>query len=271
MKVVCLYREERFSPGSVDKDRTIMDAVIARLQSAGAEVITNSSRDTEELLNAMQSAAERPEIVFSMVRDERLLDTLQDMEQHGVSVMNAPSGVRLCNNRYELDLLLRKNNIAVPPLSGNHGIWVKRGDASAEVKDDVTLCHTEDEVERAILSMEQRGIKSWIRQAHIPGDLVKFYGVANRFFTHSYPTDSGHSKFGLEVANGTAQHYAFDRVSLQHEADKIAQLTGVCIYGGDAIVREDGSFAIIDFNDWPTFSSCRKEAAKAIASLTTNV
>ncbi|MFS6554926.1 hypothetical protein VPJ68_05445, partial [Parabacteroides distasonis] len=37
------------------------------------------------------------------------------------------------------------------------------------------------------------------------------------------------------------------------------------MYGGDAIVTADGNFVIIDFNDWPSFSRCRDEAAEAIA------
>ena len=41
--------------------------------------------------------------------------------------------------------------------------------------------------------------------------------------------------------------------------------SGDIIYGGDAVVRRDGSFCMIDFNDWPSFSRCREEAALAIA------
>ena len=33
---------------------------------------------------------------------------------------------------------------------------------------------------------------------------------------------------------------------------------------GDAIVKGD-DFSIVDFNDWPSFSRVRKEAARAIA------
>ena len=38
----------------------------------------------------------------------------------------------------------------------------------------------------------------------------------------------------------------------------------VDVYGGDCIVSPDGSIRIIDFNDWPSFAPCRKEAAIAI-------
>ena len=44
----------------------------------------------------------------------------------------------------------------------------------------------------------------------------------------------------------------------------------VAIYGGDCIVRDDGSFALIDFNDWPSFARCREEAAAAICRLVEN-
>jgi hypothetical protein len=51
---------------------------------------------------------------------------------------------------------------------------------------------------------------------------------------------------------------------MKKTVDGLATAIGVIVYGGDAIVRSDGSFVIIDFNDWPTFSPCREEAAKAI-------
>ena len=38
----------------------------------------------------------------------------------------------------------------------------------------------------------------------------------------------------------------------------------VHVYGGDSIVSPDGTIRIIDFNDWPSFAPCRKEAAIAI-------
>ena len=44
----------------------------------------------------------------------------------------------------------------------------------------------------------------------------------------------------------------------------IADIIGIDVYGGDGIVRDDGTFAIIDFNDWPSFSPCVEEAAEQI-------
>ncbi len=204
------------------------------------------------------------DIVLSMARGEEILKML---EACGATVLNSPKGVHLCSRRYDLDLLLRKNGIAVPPTDGPYGVWIKRGDGSTEIKDDVVLCHSAEQEQKVVEGMESRGIDCWIRQAHMKGDLVKFYGVEGTFFQYSYPTDTGHTKFGLEEANGDACHHEFSVGGLRAEADRIASLTGVSIYGGDAIVKADGSFCIIDFNDWPTFSSCRQAAASAIKNL----
>ena len=101
--------------------------------------------------------------------------------------------------------------------------------------------------------------------AHVPGDLVKFYGVGTAFFQFFYPSDDGISKFGDEKRNGVAHHYAFEAERLHQEVVRLSQLVGVEVFGGDAIIDEHGRFYIIDFNDWPSFSRCREEAAMAIA------
>ena len=92
-------------------------------------------------------------------------------------------------------------------------------------------------------------------------------GIGSSFFRHFYPTDDGQTKFGDETArNGEAHHYAFDVSALQSEVERLAQLVGIEVYGGDAIIDRKGRFYIIDFNDWPSFSRCRDEAAEAIAN-----
>ena len=67
--------------------------------------------------------------------------------------------------------------------------------------------------------------------------------------------------------NGAARHYPFDAEALHKEVAMVARYMNIQVYGGDAIVREDGSFCIIDFNDWPSFSRCANEAAEAIAKI----
>lgn len=111
----------------------------------------------------------------------------------------------------------------------------------------------------------QRGITDVVTQAHIKGDVVKFYGVEGTgFFRYYYSGDDTETKFGDEERNGKPQYYSFSSSNLQVDAEKLACLLQTPIYGGDAIVREDGCYVIIDFNDFPSFSRCRKDAAKAI-------
>jgi hypothetical protein len=96
--------------------------------------------------------------------------------------------------------------------------------------------------EEEMLAFKQQ-VKDPLLTAHVEGTLVKFYGVADRFFSpQGYP----------QVAEAAA---------------RLARLVGIQVYGGDAVLLSDGTFAIIDFNDWPSFSSCREEAAAAICRL----
>ena len=44
-----------------------------------------------------------------------------------------------------------------------------------------------------------------------------------------------------------------------------ARELNLVVYGGECIQADDGSLSIIDFNDWPSFATCRAEAATNIA------
>ena len=48
---------------------------------------------------------------------------------------------------------------------------------------------------------------------------------------------------------------------------QLARLTNIDVYGGDCIVDHEGRFFIIDFNDWPSFSACKEQAADSISQL----
>ena len=131
------------------------------------------------------------------------------------------------------------------------------------------MCFIEDAeaLRRALAEFHARDIETAVVSQHAEGDLVKFYGVEGTDFFHFlYPTEGeGFSKFGLEARNGVPHHFPFDAAQLKCIADRAASVSGLTVYGGDAIVRADGSILIIDFNDWPSFSPCRRPAAKAIA------
>jgi len=65
--------------------------------------------------------------------------------------------------------------------------------------------------------------------------------------------------------NGKEKGYAFDASRIKLYADMLAKKLRVPVYGGDIVIDEDGEFWFIDFNDFPSFSSCRARAAEAIA------
>lgn len=258
-KVIAIYRAEKFSPNSVEKDKAIMDAVCSRLCAKGHDITAVK----EEQLGKLGHA----DTILTMGRLDSTLRMLDQKQQQGTTVINSPHGVRSCA-RANIDRVMRSNGIPVAPLTGNCGYWIKRGDEAAQSKDDVVFAADEAEKGKKIEAFAARGIKNIVVTAHVKGDLVKFYGVrGTEFFKTYYPGDDGMSKFGDELVNGKPAHYDFDTKKLKADAEKTAELIDIDIYGGDCIIREDGSYAIIDFNDWPSFSRCREEAADAMADV----
>lgn len=264
-KATIIYRAERFSPNNVENDRKVLFLTAEALRQKGYDVTELREEDIAEGKRIPECS-----VIFTMARSgETLLDIDGFLrENKDTRVINATSGIRKCGDRLALAGEMTALSIPFPSEEGEEGYWLKRSKGTAEVAADTVFCRTQDEIDAAVEAFHERGILEIARQAHIKGDLVKFYGVAHTpFFHHIYPTDTGKSKFGNEVINGKAHHYDFSISALQESVNRLAAHIGVCVYGGDAIVKEDGSFFIIDFNDWPSFSPCREEAAKAIASL----
>lgn len=254
MKILLIQRAEVFSPNSVEKDRAILHTVGEKLCAAGHEVQMVSEEQPFEPVGYDR--------IFSM---GRLPQTLQRLQ--GFKVINSSEGVAN-SARCQLTGIMQQVGTPLPPSEGSHGYWLKRGDAAAQDKSDVQYAVNRAELNKKITAFQQRGITSYTVSAHVPGDLVKFYGVAGTgFFRYYYPTDDGDTKFDDEQHNGTARHYPFVVEAMQADAEQLAKAVGLQVYGGDCIVREDGSYCVIDFNDWPSFSRCRDEAATAISSL----
>ena len=254
-----IQRTERFSPNSVENDRAILQAVGAHLTAAGHQVDTISELSLKTPLAY--------DAIFTMGREPETIEVLKALQ--GVRIINRPEGIENCA-RTKLQSIMAQTGTPVPPEEGPDGYWLKRGDAAAQLKGDVQFAPTKAELDAKIGEFLSRGITDYTVSAHVVGDVVKFYGVLGAdFFRYYYPTDDGQSKFGDEAHNGLAHHYPFSETQLQYEAKRLAKAVGVEVFGGDAIIRSDGNFCIIDFNDWPSFSRCRPEAASAIAFLAT--
>ena len=272
--ILGISRAPQFSPNSEGRDAAIFAALTSRLERKEYAVDIIS----EDLVTEVDLADY--DLVFSMARGRNVLSILSQAEQSGLPVINAATRL-LQLSRGSLIQLLQQHDLPLPhiqlcELTSSQIItpriaypfWVKRVDACAQQKGDVSFVNGEAEYQAVIKRFRESNIASYVIEQHIEGDLVKFYGVEGTAFFHvSYPTESanGFSKFGLEQANGQPSHFNFNESALKQTADEAAQLTGMTVYGGDAIITSTGQFRIIDFNDWPSFSPCRREAAKAIA------
>ena len=267
-KNLLIQRAACYSPNSEEKDLAILQEVGSLLEDATIisedDFVNRFSTYNQSVSSESVESVNAYCQIISMVRSTKALECLEQLEQSGIRVLNPSVGVRACQ-RSNVDKVMRENYLPLPPDKGDDGYWVKRADATAQSKEDVCFCHDWSEVEKIKSTFMQRGITDVVTQAHVKGDVVKFYGVEGTgFFRYYYSGDDTETKFGDEERNGKPRYYSFSSSNLQADAEKLACLLQTPIYGGDAIVREDGSYVIIDFNDFPSFSRCREEAAKAI-------
>ena len=267
-KTLLIQRAACYSPNSEEKDLAVLQEVSSLLEDATIisedDFVNRFSTYNQSVSSESVESVNVYCQIISMARSPKALDCLEQLEQSGIRVLNPSVGVRACQRSY-VDKVMRENYLPLPPDKGDDGYWVKRADTTAQSKEDVCFCHDWSEVEKIKSTFMQRGITDVVTQAHVKGDVVKFYGVEGTgFFRYYYSGDDTETKFGDEERNGKPQYYSFSSSNLQADAEKLACLLQTPIYGGDAIVREDGSYVIIDFNDFPSFSKCRKDAAKAI-------
>lgn len=265
MKIITIARNPKNSPNMTANDAAILECVSRELTAMGAEVVAISETD---------DIPEDADIVCHMSRTAEVLQRLKEAEKHGVKVSNTPEAVENCS-RIASMRLLDDNNIPQPTyriIEQEEDLtalpfpaWIKRGDGWSCHKDDISFADNCEDAIRAINGMRQRGIESFVYTAHCKGDIVKFYGVGDSYFTYGYP-DIEKTKFGLEKINGTIKHYPFDADAMRRIVFDAARAVGLDIYGGDCIVDEKGEIFLIDLNDFPSFSSVREEAAKEIAN-----
>ena len=266
-------RAGAYSPNHIGNDAAIFNIAAEELRKRGCEVNTY----TEEQFIA---GAATEDIIVNMCRERRSIELLQKREDEGALVINSGYGIENCTRErmtrillgsgipYPESLMVNTDEAVVSQLE-QHGFdrcWIKRGDFHAMHKEDVSYVRHATEAQEVLQEYFLRGIPRAVINRHLEGDLVKFYGVAGTdFFYWFYPLESGHSKFGAENINGMPTYQAFDAEALRETCQQAADAVGVDIYGGDCIVGHDGKYSIIDFNDWPSFAPCRKDAGLVIA------
>lgn len=273
-------RAGAFSPNHIGNDAAILNAVVEQLRKRGCEVSVFSE---EQLIAGEVSEP----VIVNMCREQRSIELLQKYEQEGRLVINSGFGIENCT-RERMTRILLGHNIPYPESlivdtneavkgrlaqAGFAGAWIKRGDGCAMHKEDVSYVRHPEEAQEVLQEYFLRGIHRAVINRHLPGDLIKFYGVVGSdFFYWFYPYDEGHSKYGLEAINGKSRGIEFDLDHLKDICRQAAEVLDIKVYGGDCIVSPEGDIKIIDFNDWPSFAPCRQEAAPHIAkSILTDV
>ncbi|MFZ2059767.1 MAG: hypothetical protein WAU82_02025 [Candidatus Binatus sp.] len=259
-KALGIYREPEFSPGKVEADAAILDATMAELKREGVEI------QTIDAVSFAAGAPPRADLVLPMCQGPRALKRLAAVEQAGAIAINSALSIRNCYR----DLLapgLERAGVPTPagalipadePLDARKlagldlsaGVFVKRGDLHALAPEDVQRAADRAEVEAILANFARRGVRFAYVQQEVVGRVVKFYGVSGGAHFSVHPE-------GEEVPEAAVR-------ALAEAAAAAAGALGLQAWGGDVVLSGD-RFAIIDFNDWPSYSRVRGAAARAIA------
>jgi hypothetical protein len=256
-----ITREHVFSPGRVHDDGAILDMVADRLRHLG-HCVSVCNGDDDAWPDPTADA-----VVFAMCQGPQALARLEQWLERGLRIINSPRAIRNCQRDRTLAALAgtgiafpetvlletNANGQRLPAWMADGGGWIKRADVHATEPDDVVRVADARAAERALHRLRDRGIARAVVQRHVAGVVLKFYAVRGRFF-HCVPP-AGADPLPAHVLR------SIDALG-QQAADRI----GVEVYGGDCVRGVNGTLHLIDLNDWPSYASCRAEAASNIAA-----
>lgn len=266
-RVVAIYRSPTYSPDHhLENDTRILDETAARLAERGFTIAGACEREVE--------AGQLPpaDLYLNMCQGAAASRRLARVEAAGAcAFFNRPASVLNCHRRRLVKLIsgaglafpatvmtkaahARRAQALAALFHDDAQVWVKRGDVHAERPDDV-ICVPPHDLPRALAEFAARGVAEVAVQRHVPGRVVKFYGVARgRFFRWYDQAD------GLSGARPLA-----DEAALRRLAFAAAAVLGLDVFGGDIALPSAASPVLLDLNDWPSFAAFRCEAAAAIA------
>jgi hypothetical protein len=261
-----VYRELAHSPGRETDDAEILRATAADLAALGFDVTLKSP---DELPEEEDPAV--PSFLFVMCEQIPVVEKLAEWERRGARIVNRPSAIRNTDRERTIALFAKHavpfpKSVLVETSPGRASFpgpcWIKRGDVHATQEGDVAYADGAAALASHVARMSSRGIARAVVQDHVPGDLIKFYGVAGlsedpdrlSWFQWFYHRDQ-------KLSN-----YAFDADALAASTARAASALSLDVFGGDAIASEDGRISIIDLNAWPSFALFRRVAAEKIAA-----
>lgn len=276
VKAAAILRAGAYSPNHIGNDAAIISMVAEQLRRRGIDVRTYS----EEQLAAGEVTET---IVINMCRELRSIAKLKELEDDGALVINSGYAIENCicermatillgsGVAYPESLFVRTDQAVVSAMqqAGITRAWVKRGDSHGLHKEDVSYVRQPSAAQDVLQEYFLRGIKRAVVNRHLEGKLVKFYGVRDSsFFLWFYPMEED-ARLRIKGARSKQPSMPADddplSAPLLDLTLKAAEALDVEIFGGEAIAAPDGSLTIVDFNDWPSFSPCRNEAAPRIA------
>src|SRR5574337_862958 len=190
-----IYREQQHSPGREFDDAEILRLVAKHVAAAGYQV---HLKTPEELRLTDDSS---PSLVFLMCERIEALGLLEPLEMKGVPHVN-PLRAVLTTYRDRMIPILTASAVPIPQSqivssnSSDHGhpsphlgagpfpIWIKRADVHNTQSGDVELVPSLEQLRMALTALHDRGISHLVLQQHIPGDLIKFYGIGKPITGH---------------------------------------------------------------------------------------
>ncbi|PYP15337.1 MAG: hypothetical protein DMD52_10880 [Gemmatimonadetes bacterium] len=270
-QLVAIYRSPSYSPMQHRvNDTAILDATVSELVRSGWGAVKISEREVEQ--GQLPVAA----LYLNMCQGSLAAEQLMPLESDGAVVVNRPSSALNCH-RYRLVRRLGESTLSFPrtlilpssaPLSleqleafcpDQHKVWIKRGDVHAERAEDV-VATSRERIADALRAFTARGIPWVALQEHVPGPIVKFYGVTDGRFFRWYGSDAGFAGERPKIDENRLKALAFEA----------AAILGLEVFGGDVAFPEPDRPVLIDINDWPSFAPFREEAARAIADYITH-
>jgi hypothetical protein len=252
-----IYRELAHSPGRESDDARILRRTGEVLREHGFDVTFQTPEEAAGITEAP------PPFAFVMCERKEILGRLLGWESEGTLVVNPVSGIL---NTYRDLTVARFSHARVPfprtalvatdsvPETTLGACWVKRADVHCTEPGDVVFAEGIQGIGAALLGLSRRGIARAALQEHVPGDLIKFYGVGEDWFVWFYHRDQKLSR------------HRFPEAELARVARLGAAALGLEVWGGDAIATPDGRIVLIDLNAWPSFALFREEAAAHIAA-----
>jgi len=265
-QLVAIYRSPSYSPLQHGvNDTAILDATVAELARSGWSAVKTSEREVEQ--GRLPAAA----LYLNMCQGALAAEQLMPLESDGAVVVNRPSSALNCH-RYRLVKRLGESTLSFPrtlilassaPPSleqleaicpDHQKVWIKRGDVHAERPEDVVATGREG-IADALRAFTGRDIPWVALQEHVPGPIVKFYGVTDGRFFRWYGSDAGFAGERPKIDENRLKALAFEA----------AAILGLDVFGGDVAFPEPDRPVLIDINDWPSFAPFREEAARAIA------